>query len=300
MTVKHNVALPISKHLFLKLPRELRDLIYAEIFTNCSPPISLHNVQVEPAGLALLAEDKEDLELKPEILEALYTYSEFTIPFSDPKGSENTCSVGGSAHPQYEEHIRKATVIAEEVDLRNATTLEDLETACLTDSNYTRAQWESLLSLSRLEQLTIQLQKTVPDHLFWADFSPIIIQLRRNLPKVNIRFMVSFDTLLERVWCDPIWENYTEPGNVVGLPYEPMGFVDVSELIEPPTEGDFAYVEEHLSHDKSTYGRDIVRGLLDETAPLRRGLALHYVVKDPELLRVRIAEHYEVYKRRSA
>jgi hypothetical protein len=56
-------------------------------------------------------------------------------------------------------------------------------------------------------------------------------------------------------------------------------------------------VEEHLAGDKSTYGRDIMRGLLDETAAMRRELAPHYVVKDPELLRVRIMEHYEVYSK---
>lgn len=43
-------------------------------------------------------------------------------------------------------------------------------------------------------------------------------------------------------------------------------------------------------------GRDILRGLLDETASQRRALAVYYVVRDPALLRVRIEQHYKAYK----
>lgn len=297
MAAQHDASPPISKELFLRLPRELRDLIYAEVFSDAAP-VSLHDIQIGPAGLALLAADETNLNFKSEILEAIYTHSTLIIPFSDPRGSEYTCSIGGSAHPQREEHIRKAIILAEESELPCTEALEHLETVCRSnDLGNTRAQWEGLLNLPRLEHLTIRLQKKVSAHFSWADFSPIIVQLRRNLPKLKITFTVSFDTMLERDWYDPIWENYTEPGNVQELPYDPMGFVDVTELIQPPTVEDFAYVEEHLAGDKTTYGRDIVRGLLDETAALRMGLAPHYVVKDPELLRVRIMDHYEVYSK---
>jgi hypothetical protein len=297
VAAQNDASPPISKELFLRLPRELRDLIYAEVFSDAAP-VSLHDIRIGPAGLALLAADETNLNIKSEILEAIYTHSTLIIPFSDPRGSEHTCSIGGSAHPQHEEHIRKAIILAEESELPCTESLEHLETVCRsTDLGNTRAQWKGLLNLTRLEHLTIRLQKKLSAHFSWADFSPIIVQLRRNLPKLKITFTVSFDTMLERDWYDPIWENYTEPGNVQELPYDPMGFVDVTELIQPPTVEDFAYVEEHLAGDKSTYGRDIVRGLLDETAALRRGLAPHYVVKDPELLRVRIMEHYDVYSK---
>ena len=300
MAAQHDASPPISKELFLRLPRELRDLIYAEVFSDADP-VSLHDVKIGPAGLALLAADETDPDLKSEILEALYTHSTLTIPFSDPLGSEYTCSIGGSAHQQHEEHIRKAIILAEESELPCTESLEHLETVCRSnDLNNTRAQWEGLLNLPRLEHLTIRLQKKLSTHLSWSDFSPIIVQLRKNLPKLKITFTVSFDTMLERVWYDPIWSNNynMELGEQDWeLPYDPMGFADVTELIQPPTAEDYAYVEEHLAGDKSTYGRDIMRGLLDETAAMRRELAPHYVVKDPELLRVRIMEHYEVYSK---
>ena len=300
MAAQHDASPPISKELFLRLPRELRDLIYAEVFSDADP-VSLHDVKIGPAGLALLAADETDPDLKSEILEALYTHSTLTIPFSDPLGSEYTCSIGGSAHQQHEEHIRKAIILAEESELPCTESLEHLETVCRSnDLNNTRAQWEGLLNLPRLEHLTIRLQKKLSTHLSWSDFSPIIVQLRKNLPKLKITFTVSFDTMLERVWYDPIWSNNynMELGEQDWeLPYDPMGFADVTELIQPPIAEDFAYVEEQLAGDKSTYGRDIMRGLLDETAAMRRGLAPHYVVKDPELLRVRIMEHYEVYSK---
>ena len=296
MAAQHDASPPISKELFLRLPRELRDLVYAEVFCH-APSISLHNIQIESAGLALLAADETGPHLKDEILEAVYTHSTIIIPFSDPRGSGYTCSIGGSAHPQHEEHIRKAIILAEESELPCTESLEHLETLCRSnDLGNTRAQWEGILSLPRLEHLTVRLQKKVSTHPSWADFSPIIVQLRKNLPKLEIAFTVSFDALLERVWYDPIWDNNTEPGNVMELPYEPMGFVDVTELFRPPTAEDFADVEEHHAGDKHTYGRDIVSGLLDVFPAMKRSLALHYVVKDPELLRVRIMDHYDVYE----
>jgi hypothetical protein len=297
MAAQHDVSPPISKELFSRIPRELRDLIYAEVLSDAAP-VSLRDLQIGPGGLALLAAGDTGPDLKAEILEALYTHGTLIIPFSDPRGSEYTCCINSSTFPQLEEHIRKAVILAEESELPCTESLEHLETLCRSnDLGKTRAQWEGLLRLPRLEHLTIRLQKKVSTHLSWADFSPIIVQLRKNLPKLKITFTISFDTLLERVWYDPIWENNTEPGNVQELPYDPMGFVDVTELIQPPTVDDFTYVEIHIAGDMSTYGRDIVRGLLDETAALRRGLAMHYVVKDPELLRVRITEHYEVYSK---
>ena len=100
MAAQHDASPPIPKELFLRLPRELRDLIYAEVFSDADP-VSLHDVKIGPAGLALLAADGTDPDLESEFLEALYTHSTFIIPFSDPRGSEYTCSIGGSAHQQH-------------------------------------------------------------------------------------------------------------------------------------------------------------------------------------------------------
>lgn len=298
MTAEQRTVRRAFKENFLKLPKELRDLIYAELYSG-SAPVPLEDVQIGPAGLALLAiEDQEmDQSLVAEILEAFYTHHTFSLTLSDTNDVRHICPADCSVSPQYEEYIRKLVVNAEEAELGGTTSLEALELRCLDVLHPTRARWEGLLKLPRLEQLSIRLQKRTNHHFSWADFSPILIQLRKNLPKLQVSFSISFDTLLERYWSDPIWENYTEPGNVVEEPYDPMGFVDVTELIEPSTKEDVTYVQENLAENMETQGQDILRGLLDESAPQRRALALHYVVREPALLRVRIMEHYEVYKK---
>lgn len=284
------------KHHFQQLPRELRDIIYAEIYREPAPePISLNKVQIEPAGLALLAGDKTGLDLEHEILEAFYAHNTFTITFPDPHYNKGTSPVGFSAFPQYEENIRRLVLYTtEDVTFfrKRYNALEDFELQCLLGQNPSRAHWERLLSLTRLEQLTINFQKAHASHFSWADFSPILVHLRETLPKLNISFCVSFDMLLEREWNHPRWANHPNQDD-----YEPMGFVDVSELVGPPTEQDWKYVGRYEPHDNETYGRTIVGGLLGESASGRRSLALHYVVNSPGLVRVRMVEQYELYKR---
>ena len=149
-----------------------------------------------------------------------------------------------------------------------------------------------LLDLPRLESLTINMQKHSCDQFFWANFSPIIYQLRSNLPKLQITFNVSFDKVLKHSWDSPEWtSNGQNPKD-----YEPMGYVDVSELIEKPSQADVAYVDSHhVVKTTETKGRDAIRGLLAESHANRRHLGPYYVVKEPNLLRVLMQEHWEVY-----
>ncbi|KAJ4990299.1 hypothetical protein SVAN01_04181 [Stagonosporopsis vannaccii] len=284
------------QELFLRLPRELRDLIYADIFCDLAP-IPLEDVQNSLAAFPLLAPEEMIRNTTYEAMEALYSHATIRISVAEPQPGEVTCSLGHSTFPQYEKLIRKLVVHAEEALLSGAASLDHLEIDRRGRWQGTRARWEALLQLPRLEKLTVYLQKEQNDRFCWADFTPVLLQLREHLPKLHMSFSVSFDTLLARYWSDPIWENHTEPGNVDELPYDPMGFVDVTELVQLPTQEDFEYVHEHLSNHEETRGQDIVRGLLDETAPQRRALAVHYVVKEPALLRVRMLEHYEVYKK---
>ncbi|KAF2631139.1 hypothetical protein BU25DRAFT_224969 [Macroventuria anomochaeta] len=305
MTAEHMAARQTFKDNFLRLPREMRDLIYVELYSDSSL-IPLEDVQVGLAGPALLATENQKLDpiLAPEILEAFFTHSTFSVTFPpcsiilpDPCDVIHSRPADWNLHPHYGKYIRKLVVHAEEANLDETISLEALESECSKEWRPIRVHWERLLKLPRLEQLNIRLQKRANEHFCWGDFSPILIRLRERLPKLQIALSISFDTMLEEFWSDAIWENNTEPGNVVEEPYDPMGFVDVTELIEPPTEEDTAYVQENLSGNLETWGQDILRGLLDETAPQKRALALHYAVKEPALLRVRMKEHYEVYKR---
>jgi hypothetical protein len=76
-----------------------------------------------------------------------------------------------------------------------------------------------------------------------------------------------------------------------------MGFVDMSNLIAEPTDGDRRYVEEHLPLTRDLGERDCVNSLLYEFPSSRRVLAPFYMVKDTPLLAVLMQEHYEIYKR---
>lgn len=283
----------LSEERFLQLPRELRDLVYANFYAD-SGLAPMEDIDANPANMALFPVSKDGMNRDhiTEVLEAFFTHHTFSVTFSD-----SLQPVNWGPYPQYQDYIRRLVVYAQEIDLGGAVSLGSLEQNCLEMSSAKRADWEHLLKLPRLEELTIQLQKRLNNRFSWACFSPILIQLRERFPKVKIVLRISFDTLLECFWADPMWENFTEPGNVIEEPYDPMGFVDVTELIEPPTEEDFAYVLENFPEQEETLGRDILRGLLDEKAPQRRVLALHYVAKEPALLRVRMMEHYGVYKK---
>ncbi|KAJ8107778.1 hypothetical protein OPT61_g8632 [Boeremia exigua] len=295
MTDEHRTPPHTFEEHFLKLPRELRDLIYAEIFAD-SAIVPLDHVQTEqPGSASLTVVGMEATDgLGSEILEAFYTYSTFSVTFSEPGLDEFAGSIGCSAFPQYEKHIRKLVVHATETNLGEGS-LEELELACRRSQRSNRAQWEGLLQLPRLEQVTVYLQKQMNDYFNWADFSPVLVQLRESLPQLRISFQISFDAMLETYWHGPNWSD-----DLTGVTYYPMGFVDVAELIAPPTAGDVAYVQEHLSGEMTTYGRDALRGLLDGSVSHRRALAVHYVVKEPELLRVRIMEHFETLSKNMA
>jgi hypothetical protein len=308
MTNERQAAHRTFAENFLGLPKELRELVYTEVFKD-SAPVPLEDGAISPAGEALLALGGRlrNPDFEDEVLKAYYTYSTLVVNHQDygcSAMSEDrpcSCTILWLSQSQHCRYIRNLIIDTQEAGISARTqlrTLAELEVA--TARTHYRRCWEQILELPRLEELTIKLQKTNNNQLAWADFTPVLRVLRESSPRLQISLKVSFDALLEAYWSDPIWENTTEPGNVVEYPYDPMGFVDVTEVIQEPTEEDLAYVNEHLPEEIRTPGRDILRGLLDETASQRRALALHYVVKEPALLRVRIKEHYEVYKKMRA
>jgi hypothetical protein len=309
MTSEHQAAPRTFTENLFGLPKELREMIYAEVFKD-STPVPLELGGLSPAGKALLALGGRPLDpnFEEDVFKAYYSYSTFSVQFSNHqapycKVTGNNigcpCSVKWLPGSKICQYIRTLVIHSQESGIdssvgRKAKTMNALEH--FHSKRHFRRCFEQLLSLPRIEQLTINLQKHNNEQFCWAIFTPILSSLRERSPKLQVSLNVSFDALLEAYWTDPIWENATEPGNVIEHPYDPMGFVDITELIEPPTPEDIAYVQEHCSGQLMTPGQDILRGLLDETASQRRALAVHYVVQEPALLRVRIKEHYKAYR----
>lgn len=270
---------------FLALPRELRDLIYPYIVTQ-DAPINLTNTDISsPVSHPLIA---------AEWLEAIYTYNTCSVTFSYEatlRYKKLRPSIWG-AHAEYKSYIRRLIVNADEAPYEHLHNLEKLEEKYRSGGSMSRLEWTDLLELPRLESLTINLQKTHPKVFSWTNFSPILYEIREQIPRLCIIFKVSFDAILESIWNEMTFVDNVHDGN-----YEPMGFVDVSELIAAPTDEDRGYVDEHMRGSRDLGKRDIVRGLLDESAEDRRVLAQYYLVKESSLLRVLMAKQYEIYKR---
>jgi hypothetical protein len=176
----------------------------------------------------------------------------------------------------------------------------------LTQAHQTLAsqRWRVLLALPHLSALTIRLQKTQPNHFVWQDMNPILRYLQARHPHFTLRIEISFDGMLRKEWEDPRWlENGGEE-----KPYDPMGYINVSELFAAPTEADRAYCAEYLpDHGDPKYiaeyrvmlpsvGRPIILGLLSCSAEERRVFGVHYVIRDPPLLRMQMQEHFEWVK----
>ena len=137
------------------------------------------------------------------------------------------------------------------------------------------------------------MQKSHDSFLVWEDFAPILFTLRARFPALQTRVEMSFDDILRAAW-EAAWFGDDEDG-----PYEAMGFIDVTHMFQPPSQEDREYVAEYLEEGEKTKmptSPRITDGLLDCTAADRRFLGEHYVVKEPQLLRILMQENYEVYR----
>lgn len=243
------------KERFLRLPRELRDLVSANVHRN-SAPVFLERIDADPAILVLFETEGSAVspEYRAEVLEAFYTHStfNFTFPASGYTSSE-AYQVQWGPHPQFVKYIRRLYVHADELD--PALYLQHVRYDRLDTLRFRTKIWERLLELPRLEQLTIRMQKRHACYFSWADFGPILVHLRENMPRLQTTFSISFDAMFERFGRDPIWEVYTEPWVPEEEPYDPKGFLDVSELIKAPTQEDFRYVQENCAGQKETLAR---------------------------------------------
>lgn len=297
---------------FLQLPRELRDVIYSFIVLSDGAIKTTDRDKIAPPyvqkdGMLELTKRIIDVPvdhpmIRSEWLEAIYSYSKCSITFTHPTLLRENIfphKLFGN-HPENKTFIRTLVVYASEAVLLQDDP-ESAEKECVFRKPEVRQEWNELLQLPRLESLTINMQKKVSSGFVWANFAPILYELRERIPKLRITFNVSLDVLLENKWNIDLAqsEQLREwiPRDTEDDPYLPMGYVDISDLTEPPTDEDRAYVKEHLPDTRDVGSNDPVRGLLDETPQYRRLLTKHYLVKEPALLRMLMAEQYEIYKR---
>jgi hypothetical protein len=289
-------VMPSSQDLgkrFLGLPRELRDRIYFFIVYD-DEPLDITNLsrQLPPCNSALSA----------EWLEAAYTHRICRVTFSDPellRRDQVKNSIWGPS-PEHKRFVRRLIVNASEVSLAQRENLEDYEYDCVVQQPEVRQEWLKLLELPRLASLKIEMQKTCNVLCSWVNFSPVLCQLREDIPNLRLEFNISFDKILKAQWEDFA----VNEGNAAeDAPYQPMGFADVSDFIGPPSAEDCEVMKVIMGSSAGSgpwvdhLRVDITRGLLDETPEGRRQLAPFYIVKEPALARVLIAEHYDVYKR---
>jgi hypothetical protein len=275
---------------FCRLPRELRDFIWFYIVQDTTPfDISSPDIPIPPNNSALSS----------EYLEAVYTHQTCRVTLTNPDLIDGGHQLGANIwgpYPQHKRFVRHLVVSARESSVFFGNNVEESEYACTEEEPGLRREWLQLLELPRLESLKIEMQKTNNFDFGWMSFSPILYELREQKPDLRIRFFVCFDEMLKKRW-DEYGSAEAEHASPEAAEYSPMGFADVSELIDPPSEKDRGVVRLLRAAGNATFSLDIKSGLLDETPESRRRLASTYTAKEPEYMRVLAAEHYEIYKR---
>ncbi|KAK7188015.1 hypothetical protein PSPO01_05709 [Paraphaeosphaeria sporulosa] len=277
--------------LLYKLPRELRDKVYVDVL-NADCPVGLTE-DLLPHIPPIL---RGNPDLLPEALEMLTKTQTFTWDFDDPRIYPLVWT-RECVQPYDVRHLD--ITCSEYMEHFGLDGLEEHEN--MYRDSVPRVLWERLMQFPRLQNLTIYMQKNMePKALNTLDFGPVLYNLRAKLSKINIKFFLSFDEMLLGLWNGPMESDDDLSADV--SPYQPMGFVNMSDLIAPPNAEDVAYVQEYLPEYMNTgrmpHSRRISTGLIDESPASRRALAQHYAVTEPALLRCLMRDHFEIYRKR--
>jgi hypothetical protein len=286
----------IRPDLLLTLPRELRDEIYKYtlIFSTPIPIKAPHFSGISPGFW-------KHNTLDVEAVEAFYSINTFTLDLeADPS---HALSEHWGPHPHMKEHICHLSVMCgERFSTKTASEYEQTNW-----STRDRRRWTQLLELPRLKTLTINMQKLHESTLFTMDFGPILYKLRGTRPGIKTTFNISFDTKLQSVWDDPMWQQLNPNPRPVAVSsssrfldptpnrYQKMGYIDASDIVAPPSDEDKEYVEEYLPQKKLPPVPGAGLGLMSESVANRKVLAKHYLTREPALLRVLMEEHYHIY-----
>jgi hypothetical protein len=265
-------------------------MIYPYILTT-STPIPLETLTKSPHPLTCPGAHPM---LAAEALEAFYKHNTFIIQTSRHGGF--TASTNWGPHPDLlHQHTRHLIISAFESTSRWEPASDTSPAVFIA---YGTCLWTPLLAFPRLQSLTIKLQKQHDSFLVWQDFAPILFTLRSRFPNLQSRVEISFDAMLHAAWDDAMWIDDDEDG-----PYQAMGFINVTHLFAPPSQADREYVAEYLAEtggeqtEKMPISPYITQGLLDVTAADRRLLGVHYVVKEPQLLRIMMQREFERFVR---
>ncbi|KAF2871765.1 hypothetical protein BDV95DRAFT_594825 [Massariosphaeria phaeospora] len=269
--------------LMLRLPRELRDMIYPHIVAETHPiPLSAPNPH------AITSPRASHPTIAAEALESFYQTNTFILDFHIIPRHISPLRWG--PHPALLPHIRHLHVQTSE-PLTYSRHLNYSDAEHWHAQTPDRGRWSKLLDLPRLETLAVYMQKTEEPYFLFQVFSPVIYELRARDPAPDVTFLVSFDDVLEKEWHAPRWAVRENDD------YEPMGYTDVTEVFAVPTDEDREFVAKHIRGPRRILGTSVRYGLLDQSPASRRALAKAYVTKDPPLLRVLMERHYQEYKK---
>jgi len=302
-------ARAISPSLLLRLPRELRDQIYKQVLT-VEQPLPIRDAYAHQIFSIFWKQPT----LLAEALEIFYKVNTFVLDLEVDEQASPSETWG--PYPHVKQHIRSLVVHCKE---RTHTSPErapiigvyhtEIEKQYRT--SHDRRRWEQLLEIPALQKLNINMQKTSTHMLSADDFGPIVYELRARNPAFQVDFLISLDDMLKDLWNAPWWQQFnhapiltrvTGPADDVADSYQPMGYTDVSYLMEPPSEADLQHVAEYFPEEGAVSRPRLVQqfapmGLLDEEPHHRRQLAGSYIVREPELFRCLMNDRYETYKK---
>ncbi|KAF2121153.1 hypothetical protein BDV96DRAFT_205091 [Lophiotrema nucula] len=181
----------IYRHL-LRLPRELRDLIYPDIVKQ-GDPIRLG--YAEPH--AITNPFHSNSMVAAEALEAFYKCNSFIISFDDDPKARPVARQHWKYHPFFPVIRHLIIEATESVINPEQANLEHFES--LYWDSLARKNWTSLLSLDHLQTLEVRLEKRNDRNVSTFDFGPVLRELEHRASPPDIRVLTSLDRMLARL-----------------------------------------------------------------------------------------------------
>lgn len=261
--------------ILLRLPRELRDLVYPHIVEE-TDPVDLNHARPHK----ITDPTRSNSIVASESLEAYYAHNTFIVTFSGYERLPPTQRWGPNI-TLVQSQIRTLVVECEEPTSPLHPTL--------VEQSIESHIWKELFSLPRLSNLEVRMQKRYDEELYWQPITPVLLYLQDQNPRFEFKFTISFDDLLETRWNCPTWPISDDTSQL-------MGYFDITDMFARPTEKQKAYVQERRPDKQMPKGRSIQRYLSDFDPQSRRELGHLFIARDPDLLSVLVWEYFEVWK----